>query len=168
MLWRHYCPELVEFVNSGMLFKEGQYTVYQMLKSTEIDGIRNITYNNTHRGDLYCTVDHAFVGCNHSIFQIISCFPSLNLMPLNHQYHVLEVLPMVSQLPWQWIPFSRGQCWCLPHRATALLDLVKVNVFEVVSCPCPVDRITLTYLTVCRQCNLSTVEHCIKRGKSTV
>ena len=39
-------PELVEFVNPGMFFKEGYNPVHQMLKHTDIDGMKDIRYRN--------------------------------------------------------------------------------------------------------------------------
>ena len=52
-IWRHYRPELIEFVDPGMLFKEGRYPVHQMLKHTEIDGMKNIGYHNSHCRDAF-------------------------------------------------------------------------------------------------------------------
>jgi len=49
-IWRHHRPELVAFVDPGMLFKAGCHPVHQMLKHTEIDGMKNIGYDNRLRG----------------------------------------------------------------------------------------------------------------------
>jgi hypothetical protein len=52
-IWRYHSLELVEFVDPGMLFEEGRYPVDQMLKDTEIDGIKNIGYDNGRRRDAF-------------------------------------------------------------------------------------------------------------------
>ena len=56
-IWSHHCPELVAFVHPGMLFKEGLYPVHQMLKPTKIDGMKDIGYDNGHRGDPFLIPD---------------------------------------------------------------------------------------------------------------
>ena len=48
----HY-PEQVEFVDPGMLFEEGCWLVHQMLRHTEIDGMKDIGYDNSHWGDAF-------------------------------------------------------------------------------------------------------------------
>jgi hypothetical protein len=50
-IWRHRCPELVEFVNSGVLFEQEYYPVKEILQHTEIEGMTNIRYDNSHLGD---------------------------------------------------------------------------------------------------------------------
>jgi hypothetical protein len=59
-IWRHHRPELLEFVDPGMLFKEGRYTVHQMLQHTEIDSMKNIGYDNSRRRDAFHIPDDAF------------------------------------------------------------------------------------------------------------
>jgi hypothetical protein len=51
-IWRYHHPELVEFVNPGT-FKEGRYPVNQILMHTEIDGMKNIRYNNSRRRNAF-------------------------------------------------------------------------------------------------------------------
>ena len=72
-IWRHHCQELVEFVNPGMLFKKGHFLVYQMLMHTEIEGMKNFGYDNSHPGDAFHIPEDAFWGSNCSILQILSC-----------------------------------------------------------------------------------------------
>jgi len=50
-IWRHHRCELVAIVDAAMLFDEGLYTVYKMLKHVEIDGIKNIRYDDSHQGN---------------------------------------------------------------------------------------------------------------------
>jgi len=52
--------DVVEFVDPGMLFEEGHYPVHQMLKHTEIDGKKNIWYDNSHRRDAFHIPEDAF------------------------------------------------------------------------------------------------------------
>ena len=52
-IWRHHRPELVEFVNPGMLLEEERYPIHQMLKHTEIQGMKDIGYDDTCRGDTF-------------------------------------------------------------------------------------------------------------------
>jgi len=59
-IWRHHRPELVEFVDPGMLFEEGRYPVHPMLKHTEIDSMKNIGYDNSHRRDAFHIPEDAF------------------------------------------------------------------------------------------------------------
>jgi hypothetical protein len=59
-IWRHHHPELVEFVNPGMLFKKGRYAVHQMLKHKKIDGMKNIMYDNSHRRDAFHILEDLF------------------------------------------------------------------------------------------------------------
>jgi hypothetical protein len=37
--WRHDCPELIKFVDTGMLKKEAHYPEYPERNYTEIDGM---------------------------------------------------------------------------------------------------------------------------------
>jgi hypothetical protein len=53
IFWRHHRPEMVEFVDRGMMFEEGHYPVLQIVKHTEIDGMQNIGYDNSHRRDVF-------------------------------------------------------------------------------------------------------------------
>jgi hypothetical protein len=50
-IWMHHRSELVEFVGPGMLFKTGRLQVHQMLNHTEIDGMKNISFNNSRWRD---------------------------------------------------------------------------------------------------------------------
>ena len=50
-MWRHHRPELVEYIDPGMLFKEGRYPVPQMLNCTEIYGMNDLGYDNSRRAD---------------------------------------------------------------------------------------------------------------------
>jgi hypothetical protein len=59
-IWRHHHPELVEFVDPGMLFEEGYYQVHQMLKHTELDGMKNIGYDNSRQGDSFHIPEDAY------------------------------------------------------------------------------------------------------------
>jgi len=59
-IWRHRCPELVEFVDPGMLFKEECYPVNQMLQHTEVDRMKNIGYDNSRRRDAFRIPEDAF------------------------------------------------------------------------------------------------------------
>lgn len=52
-VWRHHCPELVENVDPGMLFKKGCYPVHQMGKHTMIDSMKDIGYDNRCLGDAF-------------------------------------------------------------------------------------------------------------------
>jgi len=58
-IWRHHHPELVEFVDPGMVFEEGCYPVHQMLKHTEIDRVKIIGYNNSRQRDAFCLPEDA-------------------------------------------------------------------------------------------------------------
>jgi len=59
-IWRDHRPELVEFVDPGMLFEEGRYPVHQLLKYMEIDGMKNIRYDNNRWRDAFNIPDHPF------------------------------------------------------------------------------------------------------------
>jgi len=52
-IWKHHRPELVEFVNPGILFEEGHYPVHRMFKHTEIDIMEDIGYDNSRWGDAF-------------------------------------------------------------------------------------------------------------------
>jgi hypothetical protein len=60
MIWRHYQPELVEFVDSGMLFEVERDPVHQMHKHVEMDGMKNIWYDNSPRRDAFHIAEDAF------------------------------------------------------------------------------------------------------------
>jgi hypothetical protein len=59
-IWRHHHPELVEFVDPGMLFKKGRYAVHQMLKHTKTDSMKNIVHDNSRRTDAFHILEDAF------------------------------------------------------------------------------------------------------------
>jgi len=90
-IWSHHHPVLVEFVDPGILFEEEHYPVPQMLKKTEIDGKKNVGYDNCRWRDVLYLPEDAFWGFNLVIFQILSCFPALCLISLSCKYHFLEV-----------------------------------------------------------------------------
>lgn len=71
-IWRHHCPELVEFVNHGMLIEEGPYPVHRMFKHTEIGDIEYIGYGNSHQHDAIHILEDAFRNSNFSIIQLFS------------------------------------------------------------------------------------------------
>jgi len=90
-IWMHHHPVLVEFVDPGILFKEGRYPVYQMLLHTQIDSMKNIEYDNSHWWYACRIPDDSFWGSNHLILQIVSCFQSLRLISLSRKCDLLEV-----------------------------------------------------------------------------
>jgi len=59
-IWRHHRPELVEYVDRGMVCKEGRYSVPQMLKYTEIAGMKIIAYHNRGRSEAFHIPEDAF------------------------------------------------------------------------------------------------------------
>jgi len=61
---------------------------------------------------------------------------------------------------------SNSRYQCFTQRTMGLLETVSVNVFDIVSCPCPDRRISLLPLTGCTKYWLSSVEKCIKRTVS--
>jgi len=149
-----------------MLFKRGHYPVHQIVMNTEIDGMKNIGYDNGYWRHIFHLPDKVFWCCNYLIFQIQPCFKSLCLICLSHENHLLQVLLRVSQFPPQQNPFPKQHCQCVALGAIGLLDWVKVNVFEVVSCPCTDDRIALLHLTFHTYHKLYSVEKHINRIKS--
>jgi len=167
-IWRHHRWEQVEFVDPGLLLEEGCCPVLWMLKHTEIDGMKNVGCHNSRRRDAFHIPEDAFWGSNCSISQIMSCFPPLSLISLTCECHLLEVYPIVSVLPWWWIPFSKGPFWCFSHRAMGMLEWVQVNVFEVVIRPCTDDRITLPHPIIRATHKLSRVEMRAERTKNMV
>jgi len=164
-LWKHHCQELVELVDPGISFKEGRYPVHQMLNHTKKGGIMNIRYDTSHWRDAFHIPDNGFWGSNYSMFQISSCFPSFCPISISHNYHLLEVLPIVSQLPSPGIPFSKWQSRCFIHWAIGLLDWVQLNVFNIVSHSCTDVRIIFLNLTVRTQHTLSSIENSVERTK---
>jgi len=90
-IWRHQYSELVELVHPAMLFKEGHYPDHQILQYTEIDGMKNIAYNNSYRRDTFHITLDDFQGPKCSIWQILYCFLCLHLICLSHEYLLLEV-----------------------------------------------------------------------------
>ena len=131
-----------------MLFKEGRYPVHQMLKHTKIGSMKNIWYDNSHWGDVFHYPADTFGGSNNSIGQILCWFRTLPLISVSCEYCVLEHLPIVSQLPWQWIPFLKWQFLWFAHGAIGLFNWVQEIVFKVVSHPCTDNRITLPHLII--------------------
>jgi hypothetical protein len=59
-IWRHYHPELVDFLNPGMLIKKGCYPVHQMLKLSKIDSTKYIMYDTNLPGHAFHIPEHAF------------------------------------------------------------------------------------------------------------
>ena len=59
-IWRNRRPELVEFVNPGMLCEEGHYPVDQMLRHSELDSMKNIGYDNSCWEDAFHIPEDAF------------------------------------------------------------------------------------------------------------
>lgn len=57
---RHQCPELVEFVNSGMLFAKGRYLDPQILQQTVIHVMKNLSHDNSCLDDIFHVLDNAF------------------------------------------------------------------------------------------------------------
>jgi len=165
-IWGHYRPELIESGDPGMWFKEGRYPVHRTLKHTEVEGIKNIRYDNSCRRDAFHIPDDTFRGSNRLICQILSCFPSLCLISLSREYHLLEVYALVFYLPWQWVHFSKAWFRCLTHRAMWLYDLVQVNVFEVVSRAWTADSITMPHPAARTKHKLSNVEMLVARTKN--
>jgi len=74
-----------------MLFEDGRYPVFQMLKHIEIDCMKDIGYDDNHRRDAFPIPQDAFCGSNRSIFQMLSRFRSIRLISLSRNYHFLEV-----------------------------------------------------------------------------
>jgi len=87
----YHRPAVVELVDPGMLLKDGQYPVQEMLKGTEIDGPKNIRYDNSHQGDAFHIPEDTFWGFNYSIFQILSSFLLVWLISLSCDYYFVEV-----------------------------------------------------------------------------
>jgi len=158
-IWRHHCPGMVEFVNAGMFLDKGDYTFHQLLNHTMIDGMKNFRYANNGWGNAFCIPEDTFWGCNRLIFQQLSWFPSLCLSSVSSEYHLLEVLPIVAHLLWQWIHVSKRPVLYFTHQAMGLLDRVKVNGFEVVIRPCKDGRISLPHPTIHSKQKVSSVQN---------
>jgi hypothetical protein len=107
-----------------MLFVEGHHPDHHMFKHAEIDGMKTIRYNTSCLGQSSHIPEDVFCDSNCLTVQILSCFSSLPLNSLSHTYHLLEVLPIVSQLPRQWIPFSKRWFQCIVHIAIGQLECV--------------------------------------------
>jgi len=156
-IWRLHRPVLVEIGIPGMMFKGGYYQVLQMLNRTEIDHMKNFRYNNTWWRESFHIPEHTSGGSNSFIVQVLSRFLVLRLIILNCIYHLSEVSPTVSQSRWSWVPFSNWRFCCLTLRAMWQLDWVQRYIFEVVSPPWTVERISLPHLTICMKHKLSGV-----------
>lgn len=91
MIWRHHRPELVEFVDPGMMFEEGCDTVCQLLDHTKTHGRQDTVYDNRSWGDAFHIPEDAIRCANHSIIQIVSCIPSCLLISWSREYDLLEV-----------------------------------------------------------------------------
>jgi len=74
-----------------MRFEEERYAVHQMLNHSEIDGMKNIGYNDSRRNDAFQIPEDTFWSSNRLIFLILSCIPSPHLISLSHEYDLLEV-----------------------------------------------------------------------------
>jgi len=74
-----------------MLIEEGHDAFNQILKRTEIRGLKNITYDYSGQGDEIHMLEDALWGSNHSIFQIMSGFLCLQLISLSRENDLLEV-----------------------------------------------------------------------------
>jgi len=83
-IWRHHRPELVEPVEPAMLFGEDRYPVHQMLRHTDMEAKKDYGYDNTRQGDAFHIPEDSYIGHNHFIFPISSCFPSLQPMSPSH------------------------------------------------------------------------------------
>jgi hypothetical protein len=70
-----------------------------MLKDTKIDGMKNIGYDDCRGRDAFHIPEDAFRGSNRLLFQILSCFPYFDPISLSREHHLLEVQPIVFQLP---------------------------------------------------------------------
>jgi len=90
-IWRYHPQELVEYVDSGMLFEDGHYPVNQMLDYTDIDGKKNFKYGTSRQRDAFHLPQDGLGGSNRSSWQIFSCFLSIHLIFLSCKLHLLEV-----------------------------------------------------------------------------
>jgi hypothetical protein len=52
-IWRHHRPELVKFIDPGVLFEEGHYPVHPMLNHTKIHVVKYIRYDNSHQREAF-------------------------------------------------------------------------------------------------------------------
>jgi hypothetical protein len=137
-----------------------------MVKHTQIDSMMNVLYNNSCQGDELYIPEHSFWDCNSSIFLKLFFLPFPRPISLSREYHPLEVEVIVSQLPWQWLLYSKWGFRYFPHWPIGLYCQVHVIVLEAVSQPCADERILLPYLTVCTQHKLSWGEKCLEKRKT--
>jgi hypothetical protein len=90
-IWRHHRPELVEFVIPGKLFMNGHDPVQQMIKHTEIDGMKKNRQDNSHWRDACHIPEDASCDSYRSNSPILNRFSSLCVFSLSHHCHVLVV-----------------------------------------------------------------------------
>ena len=164
----HNHPLLVEFVNHGILFKERSYPVHHMINKIEIYKMKNIGCDNCHARDLFQISDNTFCGSNHPTFQIVFCFPSVHPNFLARMSHLSEIQPIVSDRPWQWIPFSNWRFWCFPHRPMGQCDWIQVNMVNVVSHPWIDNEKSKLHLTVGSNHRISSFEQHVEKTKHSL
>jgi len=111
-IWQHQFSELVEFSNSRILFMKECYPGHLMLKHSEIDGMKIIRYDNECPGNAFHIPEDAFWGFIHLMFHILSSVPSLCLITLCCEDHLLEAEPIDTQLPWQQIAIFKQLLQC--------------------------------------------------------
>ena len=84
-------PEMVEFLNPGLFVDKRHFPVHQIIEHSKIDGIKNIGYDSSNRGDSLHIPEDDLCSSNRSIIQILSWFPYHSLISLSWEYHILEV-----------------------------------------------------------------------------
>jgi len=89
-IWRHHRPELVEFVDPGMLFEEGCYPFHQMPKHTKIDAMKKIEYGTHRQKDAFHIRRRVlrFQLLNHPHNVLLPVSPTH--ISLTHEYHLFE------------------------------------------------------------------------------